>query len=193
MKKGLWLALLMLLPGMVLADTDDISANQRWTETADGSLSLPFSTNASKGLNLGFGGDLSIGYRLDHTFTLAIASGYYQYDLSKEPTGTNREFSYVPLLGVVRINLTHENIRPYLFLGLGVAINSYSNITYANNQTDFMAAPGLGILFKVGDSAALFLQGRVDMDFTPVNGPTGTTDNPTIFIPIQAGIGFFVD
>lgn len=191
MKKELWLALLMTLPGMALAADGDIPADQRWTETADGGLALPLSTNASKALNLGFGGDLSVGYRFDHTFTLAVASGYYQYDLSKLGSGISGNFSYVPLLGVVRLNLTHEAIRPYVFLGLGVAINSYS--TTSTSQTDFMAAPGAGVLFKVADSAALFLQARVDMDFTPNNGLGGAADSPTIFVPIQAGIGFFVN
>jgi hypothetical protein len=191
MKKGLWLALLLTLPGMALADDVPLPADQRWTETADGGLALPFSANASHAFNTGFGGDLSVGYRLDRTFTLAVASGYYQYDLSKPNVGENGNFSYVPLLGVVRINLTHENIRPYLFLGLGVAINSYALASY--NQTDFMAAPGVGVLFKVADSTALFLQGRVDMDFTPNNGLGGAADSPTIFVPIEAGIGFFVN
>jgi hypothetical protein len=192
MKKGLWLALLLTLPGMVLADDGPLPADQRWTETADGGLALPLSTNASHAFNAGFGGDLSVGYRLDRTLTLAVASGYYQYDLSKSVGSEGGNFSYVPLLGVVRINLTHEAIRPYLFLGLGVAINSYS-LAPSNNQTDFMAAPGAGVLFKVSDSAAVFLQGRVDMDFTPNNGLGGFADSPTIFVPIQAGIGFFVN
>jgi hypothetical protein len=198
MKKGLWLALLLTLPGMAHADEAPIPADQRWTETADGGLALPLSANAAQAFALGFGGDLSVGYRLDRTFTLAVASGYYQYDLSKPDVGTNGNFSYVPLLGVVRINLTHEAVRPYLFLAAGIALNSYSVTPggqaskYSSNQTDFLAAPGLGVLFKVSDSAALFLQGRVDVDFTPVSG-LGTTDSPTIFIPVQAGIGFFVD
>jgi hypothetical protein len=197
MKKGLWLVLLLTLPGIAFADNGDLTADQRWTETADGSLALPSSTDAAQAFNLGFGGDLSVGYRLDRTFTLAVASGYYQYDLSKPNVGENGNFSYVPLLGVVRINLTHEPVRPYLFLGLGVAINSYSvtpggqSSKYTSNQTDFLAAPGVGVLFKVSDSAALFLQGRIDVDFTPANG-LGGTDSPTIFIPLQAGIGFFV-
>ena len=191
MNKGLWLALLMILPGIALAADGDLPADQRWTETADVALSQPLSTNASKGLDMGFGGDLSVGYRFDRTLTLAVASGYYQYDLSKLGTGAGGNFSYVPLLGVVRLNLTHEAIRPYIFLGLGVAINSYSMTS--TSQTDFMAAPGAGVLFKVADSAALFLQGRVDMDFTPNNGLGGAADSPTIFIPIQAGIGFFVN
>jgi hypothetical protein len=72
-----------------------------------------------------------------------------------------------------------------------VAINSFSQTSAS--QTDFMAAPGAGVLLKVSDSAALFLQARVDMDFTGSNGFGGTADSPTIFIPIQAGIGFFIN
>ncbi len=191
MKKGLWLALLMIIPGVALCAEGDLPADQRWTETADGSFSLPFSTNASKALSTGFGGDLSVGYRFDRTFTFAVASGYYQYGLSQIGSGAGGNISYVPLMGVFRFNLTHEDIRPYLFLGLGVAINSYSQPS--NSQTDFLAAPGVGVLFKVADTMALFLQGRVDLDFTPNNGLGGSADSPTIFIPIQAGIGFFVN
>ncbi len=197
MKKGLWLALLLILPGMALADEGDIPADQRWTETADGSLALPLSTSVAQAFSTGFGGDLSVGYRLDRTFTLAVASGYYQYDISKPTAGESGNFSYVPLMGVARFNLTHEAIRPYLFLGLGVALNSYSQTfsseSSKSTQTDFLMAPGAGVLFKVADSAALFLQARVDMDFTGANGFGGTSNSPTIFIPIQAGIGFFVN
>ncbi len=197
MKKGLCLALVMILPAMALADEGDLTADQRWTESADGSFSLPFTTNASQALSGGFGGDVSVGYRFDRTFTLSVASGYYQYDISKPPSGWKGNFSYVPLMGVFRFNLNHEAIHPYLFLGLGVALNSYSLTDNSegskSNQTDFLAAPGIGISFRVADSAALFLQGRVDMDFTPNSGLGGASDSPTIFIPIQAGIGFFVN
>ena len=197
MKKSLGLALLLFLPGFALGADGDLPADQRWVETGDFGLSLPGSAGASKAFNTGFGGDVSVGYRLDHTFTFSVASGYFQYDISNPPAGITGNFSYVPLMGVLRVNLSQEAVRPYLLLGLGVAFNSSSTssggktLDNYGTQTDFLASPGVGVLFRVSDNTALFVQGRLDLDFTPAHG-FGGTDSPTLFVPLQGGIGFFV-
>jgi hypothetical protein len=167
-----------------------------WVEQADGGLSFPLSS-APQGSNPGFGGDLNIGYRLDRTLAFFVGTGYYQYDLSASPTAVKDKLAYIPFTGICRITLGDGPIHPYLFGALGIALSTYSQTnpladTETNKaETDFYAAPGLGILFALSSNMAFFLQSRLDLVFTSHNGLGTPLDSPTVFIPLQAGISFF--
>jgi len=97
---------------------------------------------------------------------------------------------------VARYNLIEGSVHPYVFFGTGVAINTTSvspsaGVKYSSSETDFLMAPGIGILVRVADGAGLFIQTRIDLDFIPMGGMI-PSDSPAIFVPVQAGLSFFV-
>ncbi len=148
---------------------------------------------------LGLGGDISIGYRLDRTFCLLIDTGYYQYSINPGPDTAKALLAYIPLVGILRITFGDGLFRPYVFGGAGVALNTYvqnsapgspsSKIDEA--EMDFYLAPGVGMLYRLSGDMAVFLQSRVDIDFTSSRGLGIPLPNPSVFIPLQAGISFF--
>ncbi len=95
-----------------------------------------------------------------------------------------------------RYNLLEGPVHPYIFFGTGAAVNTTtvsrsSGVQYSSTQTDFLMSPGAGMLVRVGDGAALFVQGRLDIDFVPPGSPA-SADGSALFFPIQAGANFFV-
>jgi hypothetical protein len=191
--KRLFLLVLALVLPLSAVWGDDLNPDQRWTESIDGSFSFPFSTADAQAFAPGLGGDLSMGYRFDRNFTLSAATGYYQYNVQNQP-GSTANLSYIPLLAVARYNLMTGPVHPYIFLGAGVALNTFTlnSSTLGTRETDFLLTPGLGVLFRVADFMGIFFQGRVDIDFTSTGGLGKSTDSPSIFIPLQVGVGFFV-
>lgn len=193
MKRLILLVLALVLP-LSTVRGDELKPDQRWTESIDGSFTFPTSTADAQAFAIGLGGDLSVGYRFDRNFSLSAATGYYQYNVQNQPSGSTANLSYVPLLAVARFNLMDGPIHPYVFLGAGIALNSYSAVSNfpSNKETDLLLTPGLGVLFRLTDIMALFAQGRVDIDFTSANGLGKNVDSPSLFVPIQVGLGFFV-
>jgi hypothetical protein len=172
-----------------------LSSNQKWVEQIDGSFSLPSFAPIQK-FNPGLGGDINIGYRLDKTWALLLGMGIYQYDVLPLSSG---QWAYIPLTGILRATLGEGPIRPFVFLGLGAALNTYTpkNETGSppakpgQSEIDFYAAPGLGLLFAFSSDMAVFLQSRIDLDYVSPNGLGIPINGPLVFIPLQAGISFF--
>lgn len=204
MKKILLLALFTVLSVSSLwadevftSTPDQLGPNQRWIERVEGTLGFPASSDTSSALNTGFGGGLAFGYRVAPHFSISIASGYYQYNLKNVPATNNGSFlSYVPLESVFSYNFGDGDFRPYVSFGIGAAFNTYSQSSAALQtdtfETSFFMSPAVGLLAVISPKAALFVEGRMDMDFRS-NGILGmTSGSPSIFIPIQAGLTFFV-
>src|ERR1035438_2765458 len=172
-----------------------LNPEQRWVEQIDGSFSLPF-FHAMPEPNLGYGGDINIGYRFDKTLGLFIGTGYYQYDIPSSQAGVVGLLAYIPLVGILRLTFGDGAFHPYIFGGAGIALNTFTPNNPPGNaapkvsrtETDFYLAPGLGILYRFSSDMALFLQSRVDVDFTSTHGLGIPLENPSIFIPIQGGI-----
>ena len=175
-----------------------MTPDQRWVEQIDGSFSIP-SFNGAVNPSLGLGGDINIGYRLDRTLCVFIGSGYYQYNIPFAPGTTNALLAYIPLVAILRLTLGDGDIRPYVFGGAGIALNTYSQNNAPGNpvpkineaEIDFYLAPGLGVLYRFSSDMSVFLQTRVDIDFTSPTGLGISLPNPSVFIPLQAGISFF--
>jgi hypothetical protein len=174
-----------------------LTKDQRWVEQIDGSFSIP-SFSGTVNPSLGLGGDINIGYRFDRTFCLFLGTGYYQYNVPLAPGAANALLAYIPLVAILRLTFGDGDIRPYVFGGAGIALNTYtqnnapgSPVPKINEaETDFYLAPGLGIIYRFSSDMALFLQSRVDIDFTSPHGLGITLDSPSVFIPLQAGISF---
>jgi len=196
-KKIIALIFWSVLPGSLGAQAD-LNPNQRWVEQIDGSFALP-SLSSTAETNPGLGGDINIGYRLDQNWALFAGCGYYQYNLSAGTPGTSALLAYIPLVGILRLTFGDGDLHPYVFGGTGIALNTYSQTVTSGGlvsktgqaETDFYLAPGLGILYRIYSGMALFLQARVDMDFTSPHGLGIPLGNPSVFIPLQAGISFF--
>ena len=181
---------------------DQYGPNQKWIERVEGTLGIPSSSDATSALNLGFGGGLAFGYRLDPHLSASIYSGYYQYSLKNIPSAnTGGYFSYVPLEAVFNYNFGDGSFRPYVSFGFGAAFNTYSLTSSVQGnslqtnvyETSFLISPAIGFLQVISPRAALFVEARMDMDFRANGDSVGLNDGtPSIFIPIQAGLTFFV-
>jgi hypothetical protein len=176
--------------------------HQKWIERVEGTLGIPSSSDAASALNLGAGGGLSFGYRVNSHLSVSVYSGYYQYSLKTVPANyVGGFFSYVPLELVTNYNIGEGSFRPYLSFGFGAAFNTY-NLTNSSNgstlqtnvyETSLLLSPAIGFLQVIDPKAALFVEARMDMDFRANGNSVGLNNGtPSIFVPIQAGLTFFV-
>ncbi len=175
-------------------------SSQKWVEQIDGSFSIP--SAATEGLSdPGLGGDINIGYRFNKDFSFFVGTGYYQYGIAPSPGGQNAQLSYIPLIAILRFTFGEGLFHPYLVEGFGGALNTYTQTNppgsltahSSQSQINFFLAPGLGILYVFASDMAVFLQTRVDLDFTSHNGLGGSLGDPSVFIPLQIGISFAAD
>jgi opacity protein-like surface antigen len=195
-EKLLWILAFLVLP-FCQAQGQDLSAPPKWFEQVDGGAVIPAGAEVSRDYAIGLGGDVLMGYRFNRDFSLAADVGYFYcgQDTSGE---TGAGWTYVPLMLLLRYNIGGGWIRPYLLLGAGAALNSYSiavgssgpAVQSSHNEIDWLLAPGLGILFKLEPELAMYLQTRLDVDFTPVSIGLPPSENPTLFIPVKIGIIF---
>jgi hypothetical protein len=182
---------------------DQYGTYRRWIESVDGGVLIPASPLASKYYNPGIGGDITVGYRFDRNFSLSADLGYY-FLKQNASSGESGQWNYVPLMALIRYtfgSFSSGPVHPYVLLGLGAAFNNYSPSVSAFGQTsngllnqgNLLICPGLGVLCKIDGETALFLQTRLDMNFvTSRNSVSAYADSPTLFIPIKAGLIFFI-
>lgn len=189
----------LVLLGLMLAAfqplfAQELNEKDRWIEQVDGGFVFPLSTAVAAGYDRGVGGDVLVGYRFERNFSLSADLGYYDCD-QKYEGATGGEWIYVPILVVARYNFGPGWVKPYLLLGAGVAVNTYTltpgySGKLSARQTDFLLAPGGGVLFIVAKDTALYAQVRFDLNFSGVGGPW--TDSPSVFMPLKGGVSFFV-
>ncbi len=196
-----WFCILgLILSVSILRAQGDSLPGQKWVEQIDGSFAIPYFA-ATQRQNPGLGGDINIGYRFDNTLALFIGSGYYQYNLLTAPPAVSAQLSYIPVVGIVRLAFGEGPFRPYVFAGAGIAVNTYTQVNAPGNttskiaaaETNFYLAPGLGVLCFFSGDIGVFLQSRVDIDFTNPNDLGIPLANPSVFIPLQAGISLFTN
>jgi|GEM_PF-6211106 len=196
------------------------------------SLLIPASSNTAQQYNVGGGAELLIGYSLSDQFMLGLQAGFQDatvnttflastfqktYGFSLPPNVVlTGDYSYFPVLAVARYTIgQNQKVRPYLFWGMGAAINQASvavgyqnqSIKITGSETSFLLSPGMGLSLALGDDLEFYFQGGIDIDFTTNSGgdiftltATGSQpvlesgnlsdDSPTLFIPIQAGLRF---
>jgi hypothetical protein len=189
-KLGLLTLILAWLSGGVSFAQATLGPDEHWVEQIGGALTIPSSGDAAKAYQVGFGGDLGISYRITPNLSEGIATGYYQFNLQN--AGSGDDFSYVPLMEVTRIIIGGEDVKPYVLFGLGVAFNTRKLSTISTTQTDLLMAPGAGVLWRAFPNAALFAQGRLDVDFISKNISHNGTTNPAVFMPLEAGLVFYL-
>ena len=181
-KLGLLALTLAWLSGGVGFAQTTLAPDQRWVEQVGGSLSIPTSGDASKTYLVGFGGNLGISYRITPNLTEGIETGYYQFNLKSAPSGS--DFSYVPLMEVTKIIIGGDDLRPYVFFGFGAAFNTLKLSALSTTETDLLLAPGAGVNWRAFPNAALFFQGRLDVNFVSKNISSDGSTNPAVFMPL---------
>jgi opacity protein-like surface antigen len=191
MKNIYWILVPLFLTGHVWCQ--ELLPSQKWFEQVDGGAVIPASAEVSRDYGIGLGGDVLMGYRFNRDFNLAADLGYF-YAGQKTTGETAGGWTYAPMMILFRCNIGSGWIRPYLLLGAGFALNSYSIVVGssvpASNDVNLLFSPGFGILFALEQGLAVYLQTRLDMDFTPVSVALPLSENPTLFIPIKIGLTF---
>jgi hypothetical protein len=218
MKKIILALAVLILAGPALAGPADTS-DSHWVIQAQGgpdfllSNTINGSTAAAATVNSpGWGFNGSLGYAFSKDFSLSVLTGYQVSTVSvpSAPSSLSMSLSYMPLQLVGQYAFVGDETRVYGLLGVGLAFNNFSE-TVANNpitgtsttamlrETDFLLSPGLGISFKLSDKAALFVQGKLDIDFysqnlanwfTTMTDSTKKFDTPQLLLPVQAGLSF---
>jgi hypothetical protein len=140
--------------------------------------------------DVSFGG--SLGYKLDDQFSLLLDCQYNALEFA--PAGISLEkisnFSVLELAVLEKLRLnSNTKIKPYFFLGQGVAFTKFSNPVSESesNEIDPMAEAGLGLDFAMVEQFSVFLQTKVSMIIT---SDKVSPDKLSFYIPIQAGVAF---
>jgi hypothetical protein len=135
----------------------------------------------------------------------AIHAVEQQYGLTGVTGSTTARFTQLSFDLVGRYYLPFlQSPRLYLFLGVGVAFDSFggdysvswpgfsqTGAFVPESWTNFELAPGLGIAFPVSNQLNAFVQGKVILDFAPTDGPNPESNaTPIVGIPVLAGFQF---
>jgi outer membrane protein OmpA-like peptidoglycan-associated protein len=132
---------------------------------------------------VGLGGDFSLGYEFDRTFSLALDLNDF-YFTGSNPVGSLSD-DELRILPTMRINLSEGGFRPYLTAGAGLDVQFQSAAGSARVPAYFDAALGAGLEFQTASNAWWFLEAKYNMIF--VDGITGG-DVPVLF-GIRFGLG----
>lgn len=180
-----------------------------------GGIAPPMSDNAATEYDLGYGGEILVGYTCSPQLTLGVEGGYFSLDTNSYTiftplvSGTRKDppMTHIPveLTGQYYINTVDATARPYVLLGLGLSFDSvigpYSvtsngiSTSYPmlnESWTNLVVDPGLGISFAALDNISLFVQARVAMNFmlSKTSAATQGTDNIMVLAPFQAGLNY---
>jgi hypothetical protein len=159
-----------------------------WFMQLNGDLDSP-TGNLANEVNQGWGGEISIGYHLTRSVEIAVETGFDTY--SEKDTAFNGSWNMTPLVLKGIYVIGHEFVRPYVFLAAGMAFNSriadFGAYTGSNNEADFLGEAGFGLSFSFGDRSSIFLQTKMEVDTT---SSAYAEDQPTVLIPLNAGIKF---
>lgn len=195
-------------------------------------VNFPLSNKTGSEYTPGFGIGLDFKLPLDSHWSVGVAATYQDLPVNKTflaqsfqqtygislPTGVSfsGDWYYFPVVALLQYSFLPEKspVVPYVFGGAGIAFNSATASANYNNQTvmastgedDFLLCPGAGLRTQLDAKVDLFLQARVDINFTSqnnsdvitVNGPGGSAkangnlsdDGPTLFLPVQFGLNF---
>ena len=170
------------------SDNTDPPEKGTWFLQVNGDLDSP-TGNLANAVNQGWGGEASIGYHLPENFEISLETGYDTY--SEKDNAFNGSWNVTPLVVKGTYVVGHEFVRPYVFLAAGMAFNSklanFGAFTGSNNEADFLGEAGLGLSFAMSNTSSVFLQTKMEVDGTSSNY---AADQPTVFIPLNAGLKF---
>jgi hypothetical protein len=151
---------------------------------------------ASEGLyqyfkaDFSFGG--SVGYKLDDHFSLLLDCQYNALEFAPGgiSLGQVHNFKALELAVLEKLRMdSNTKIKPYFFLGEGVAFTTFSNPVWGGEANEIvpMVQAGLGLDFALVEQFSVFLQTKASLLFT---SDKVSPDSLTFYIPIQAGAAF---
>lgn len=150
----------------------------------DGGLVSP----VSSGLHQDFISAASFGGSLGYDFggiSLLLDSQYDSLDPSNSAVPASFNALELALLEKARLGgLT--SIRPFVFLGEGVAISSLSGSSVS--ETDPLLEGGVGMDFFANERISLFLQAKAA--FVLSSNQAVSPDKLSVYIPLQVGMDF---
>jgi hypothetical protein len=181
---------LLSLTSSAFAVTENMDQDT-WILQMNGDTGFP-TGSLSHNVNQGWGGEGSIGFRFPIDLEFSVESGYDTY--SSKNGSFNSTWNVVPLIIKTQYSFGNAGIKPYVFIGAGVAFNSKTASSNGNmnsaSETDFLDEAGIGLSFVMMENTCFFVQGKVEMDYTSANY---AADQPTVLFPINAGFKFDLD
>lgn len=195
-------------------------------------VNFPLSGKTGSEYTPGFGFSLDFKQPLDSHWSVGLAATYQDLPVNKVflaqtfqqtygvalPSGVafSGDWYYFPVVALIQYSFSSEKdkVVPYVFGGAGVAFNSATvsatynsqTVTASTTENDFLVCPGAGLKARLDEKVDVFLQVRLDINFTSQNNsdvitldaPGGTAkgngnlsdDSPTLFLPIQMGLDF---
>jgi hypothetical protein len=184
-----WVGLLGLVSN-AWADVENMTKST-WVIQENGDTSFPTGRLANN-VNQGWGGEGSIGYRLPIDLEFSVESGYDTY--SARNNSFNSTWNVVPLVFKIQYGFGTGSIKPYLFIGAGIAFNAKTNSSDGSmngaSEADFLDEGGFGLDFALLENSSFFVQGKMETDYTSSNY---ASDQPTVLFPLNAGFKFALD
>lgn len=195
MKRGIGLLALSILLGTAsLTQAADSAASGRSPQASDsgfeirldGGLVSPVSGLLYENYQSAYSFGGAVGY---HTgwFSILLDTQFNDMDPSPSSAATISFNSWEwALVEKARFGAI-TNIKPYVFLGEGIALSSLTGSS--TSETDPLAEAGLGMDFMVNDKISLFLQGKAVVTLAKADSPI-VPDKTSLYIPLQLGMDF---
>jgi hypothetical protein len=184
----LFIAIMLMGGGAFAAEaTTSSSSNGYWVIQVQGGIGIPASSNVSNYLDMGFGGEGIVSYAVDPNLMVGLLGGYHTFSVKGSSSVASASWSYIPIQAILHYNFGTDKVKPYGFLGAGLAMNTFSLTipglgSGSTSESDLLLSPGLGVGFGISDKASIVLEAKIDLDFT--------SGEMTYYIPIQAGVNF---
>jgi hypothetical protein len=191
------------------SDDDLVEANKQFEKLKERQgkfefiLGLGGAPNLSKDLSRaytpGFGFDVGIGQRLSPQFSYLLDFEGTVVWPSDDQWNGDLTVSNLNIALLAKFRLSEKGVRPYLFLGPGLAANS-SNFKFGSDGLDgnytlssggFLLEGGVGIEVPIIKFLYVYLQGRTVCEFENSNFASyAGIDNTSVYVPIEMGIVF---
>ena len=183
MKRGIGvLALSMLLGTASLARAADSGFEIR----IDGGLVSPASGLLYEQYQSAYSFGGAVGYH-SGWFSILLENEFNSMDPSPSSAAT-LSFSCLQWALVEKARFDSSTaMKPYVFLGEGIALSYLSYST--TSETDPLVEAGLGMDFLANDKISLFLQAKAVVTLA-ANGSAIVPDSTSLYIPLQLGIDF---
>jgi hypothetical protein len=161
----------------------------------------------------GWGFNGSFGYAPDNTWSFSFLTGYQVSAITPpgdDPGSEGYSIAYTPLQLVTQCNFLGDDVRLYMLLGAGLALNSMTHDDPKDGisewqgikENGFLLSPGLGVAIKLSDKTNIFIQSKLDMAFfsqafadqiTDMGPTTKPFETLQLFVPIQMGFSFYLN
>lgn len=189
--KTIRILLILLIVGFVSRAQAQLvpASNGAWFMQLNADLNSP-TGNLATAVNQGWGGEAAIGYYFPHNFEISLETGFDTY--SEKNSAYNGSWNLLPVVLKAQLHFFDDSpVQPYLLLAAGMAFNSryatFGSFTGSNSEADFLGEAGFGLSFILSPQSSFYVQIKIEVDDTSGNY---AADQPTVLIPLNAGVKF---